>query len=244
VVWCSVVLLCTSSLFSSYSMPAKQKAKGVNRKARSAEENVREKSFTRATTRARTDDSEDVVFFVSPSVEDIIQAAMPHMVRAVLPSITEQVSSQLASQDRRGPSSQYQASLPGQIQDNRDFDEEPVEEVLQHHIPKITGDHCGDGDEDGAFSYNLTERELMKIQVQEFVDFAAMYKRQLRGPYASLPQDEPSAKCVTIEVIPITEWDQIFSAFLVEYVRAFPKDSLTLPKYLDLIMQMEANGME
>jgi hypothetical protein len=229
-----------SSQFFSYSMPAAKKSAGVKRKAPGRPP----KATTRSSSaKSSSEESEDEVFFTTPSVEDVIQQALPHMVEALLPRITEQVSSQMAAQEHRSPPSQYQGSLPGQLRDRRDFDDEPMEEALQHHVRMITGERGGD-DEDGAFSYNLTERELVRIQMQEFVDFAAIYRRQLRGPYASLQQDEIPTKGVALEVIPITEWVRIFSAFLVEHQRAFPKDALTLPKYLDLIMQMEANGMD
>jgi hypothetical protein len=222
-------------------MPAKKKTAGVKRKAPGRPAKV---STRASSAKSLSEDSEDEVLFTTPSVEDVIQQALPHMVEALLPRIMEQVSSQMAAQDHRGPPSHYQGSLPDQLQDRRDFEEEPMEEALQHHVRMITGERGGDGDEDGAFSYNLTERELVRIQLQEFVDFAAIYRRQLRGPYASLQQDEIPTKGVSLEVIPITEWVRIFSAFLVEHVRAFPKDALTLPKYLDLIMQMDANGMD
>ena len=134
-------------------MPAAKKTAGVKRKAPGRPP----KATTRSSSaKSSSEESEDEVFFTTPSVEDVIQQALPHMVEALLPRITEQVSSQMAAQEHRSPPSQYQGSLPGQLRDRRDFDDEPMEEALQHHVRMITGERGGD-DEDGAFSYNLTD---------------------------------------------------------------------------------------
>ncbi len=43
--------------------------------------------------------------------------------------------------------------------------------------------------------------------------------------------------------IPLEDWIQIFMAFTVEHLRAFPKDAWSMPGHVDLIIKMKATNM-
>ncbi len=73
------------------------------------------------------------------------------------------------------------------------------------------------------------------------MDFGAVCKRQLKGQYSTAA---PSAAVQHHNVdILLEEWMYIFMAFQVEHVRVFPKDALSMPGYVDLIIKMKGGGM-
>ncbi len=62
------------------------------------------------------------------------------------------------------------------------------------------------------------------------MDFGAIYKRQLKGPYTTAtPSAAPQHHNVDIS---LEEWMRIFMAFQVEHVRSFPRDVTDIVLYL------------
>lgn len=44
--------------------------------------------------------------------------------------------------------------------------------------------------------------------------------------------------------MPLEGWMKIFLAFIVEHLRAFPKDALCIPGHMDLIIKMKVGAMQ
>ncbi len=94
--------------------------------------------------------------------------------------------------------------------------------------------------EDDAFSYNLSQEEVDRVRGQKYVDFGAIYMRQLKGPNATAtPLAAPQHHNVDI---PLEEWMRIFMAFQAEHVRSFPRDAPSMPGYVDLIIKMKVGA--
>ncbi len=96
-------------------------------------------------------------------------------------------------------------------------------------------------EEDEAFSYNLSQEEVDMVRGQKYVDFGAVYKRQLKGLYSTAT---PSAVAQHHNIdIPLEELMHIFMAFQAEHVIVFPKDAPSMGGYVHLIIKMKVGGM-
>jgi hypothetical protein len=178
---------------------------------------------------------------VEDELEARIAAAVPAAIVSVIPQIAAQVASHLSSQSPQ-PIQEEVVSPVAQCQMDV-----PLLETVQHHVSTLTGRRSFEpqesDEEDDTLTYTLSDKEVLQVEAQEYLDFSAVYRRHLKAPF-DFSKPEELSKQVRSEAIPVIEWVRIFCAFQSEHVRFFPKDAPHMPKYVDLILKMSTSYMQ
>ncbi len=113
-----------------------------------------------------------------------------------------------------------------------------------------------DNSNDFNFLVSLTEKDLLKIEHQEYLDFQAIFRRGANHPQTprilvSYPDNDREIKVLApvmrdakSDEQSFEEWSLVFLPFSAEQARLLPEYSLGMPKYMEFILRMAHAGKE
>ena len=196
-------------------------------------------------------------------VEAIVERAIPTIIEKVVSQVATSLD---AHSSKSGPQPNSRAPESGQGQHSKgssqqseeNDSEDEVEEILQDHLDKLSKESTSDEDSDvevdvSEFKYYLTEREVISVRKEEYLDFEKIHRRVHRktgGPKVNVTLDgaqfefDASQTENKTSSLTIQEWIYVFLSFQAEHVRLFPKDGPVMPKYMELILSMSERGLD
>ena len=174
-------------------------------------------------------------------MEDLIAAAVAKAVPAALAQMFPTAQDSAAPMGRQSDRVGLSNSSQNEVSSFQAEDDELVSESVQQHIGRFAGKDLDDDYEDeSAFLYNLTDKELRSVARGDYVDFLTIYRR-VKG---ELDQPQTATKKSLTTQLSKDIWIRIFLAFQAEHTRVCPKDAPAMAAYQELILSMESLGMD